>query len=97
MNKYSCLTTVIGYHSLLGYNSRFSHRFIPRIFVKLPGIYVTSSVCLPPPSLLVRYAHLTVVTSLSRERGLLWLSYEPLKSLALRFGTNSVLLRDPLY
>src|SRR6218665_713683 len=42
---------------------------------------------LPLPSLLVRYAHLTVMISLSRERGLLWLRHEPLLSLALRFGT----------
>ena len=35
-----------------------------------------------------------------RERGLLWLRHVPLQSLALRFGTNSFLLRnlrDPLY
>src|SRR6218665_1287478 len=35
--------------------------------------------------------------SLSRERGLLWLRHEPLQSLAHRFGTNSFLLRNPLY
>src|SRR6218665_2241002 len=35
--------------------------------------------------------------SLSRERGLLWLRHESLQSLALRFGTNSFLLLDPLY
>src|SRR6218665_2660274 len=44
-----------------------------------------------------RYAHLTVMISLSRERGLLWLRHEPLQLLALRFGTNSFLLLDPLY
>src|SRR6218665_2948584 len=33
----------------------------------------------------------------ARERGLLWLRHEPLQSLALRFGTNSFLIRDPLY
>src|SRR6218665_1685656 len=49
------------------------------------------------PSLFVRYAHLTVMISLSRERGLLWLRHEPLQSLALRFGTNSFLLLDPIY
>src|SRR6218665_27355 len=81
----------------LGYNSRFSHRFIARVLVKLPGIYVTLFACLPLPSLFVRYAHLTVMISLSRERGLLWLRHEPLQSLALRFGTNSLLLLDPLY
>src|SRR6218665_1637759 len=43
------------------------------------------------------YAHLTVMISLSRERGLLWRRHEPLQSLALRFGTNSFLLLDPLY
>src|SRR6218665_3645711 len=62
-----------------------------------PGIYVTSSACLPLPSLFVRYAHLTVMISLSRERGLLWFRHKPLQSLTLRFGTNSFLLRDPLY
>src|SRR6218665_42563 len=35
--------------------------------------------------------------SMSRERGLLWLRHEPLQSLALRFGTNSFLILDPLY
>ena len=48
-------------------------------------------------TLFVRYAYLTVMISLSRERGFLWLRHEPLQSLALRFGTNSFLLRDPLY
>src|SRR6218665_1484613 len=57
----SCLTIFVGYHSLLGYNSRFSHCFTARILVKLPGIYVTLSACLPLPSLFVRYAHLTVM------------------------------------
>src|SRR6218665_1152056 len=93
----SCLTIFIGYHSLLGYNSRFSHCFTARILVKLPGIYVTLFACLPVPSLFVRYVHLTVMISLSRERGLLWLRHEPLQSLALCFGTNSFLLLDPLY
>src|SRR6218665_3331713 len=64
---------------------------------ELPGIYVTLFACLPLPSLFVRYAHLTVMISFSRERGLLWLRYEPLQSLALRFGTNFFLLHDPLY
>src|SRR6218665_2917882 len=32
--------------------------------VKLPGIYVALSPCLPPPSLFVRYAHLTTMISL---------------------------------
>src|SRR6218665_4112447 len=32
-----------------------------------------------------------------RERGLIWFRHEPLQSLALRFGTNSFLLLDPLY
>ena len=91
----SCLTIFIGYHSLLGYNSRFSHSFTARILVKLPGIYVTLVACLPLPSLFVRYAHLTVMISLSRERGLLWLRHEPLQSLTLRFGTNSFLILDP--
>src|SRR6218665_2684430 len=50
-----------------------------------------------PPSLFVCYAHLTVMISLSRRRGLLWLRHEPLQSLALHFGTNSFLLRNPLY
>ena len=67
----------------------------------LPWRYGNSSTalsaCLPIPSLLVRYAYLTVMISLARERGLLWLRHEPLQSLALRFGTNSFLLRDPLY
>src|SRR6218665_2009233 len=79
----SCLTIFIGYHSLLGYNTRFSHRFTARILVKLPGIYVTLFACLPLPSLFVRYARLTVMISMSRERGLLWLRHEPLQSLAL--------------
>ena len=48
-------------------------------------------------SLFVRYAHLTVMISLSRERGLLWLRHEPLQSLTLRFGTNFFFLRNPLY
>jgi len=39
--------------------------------VKLPGIYVALSTCLPLPSLFVRYAHLTLTISLSREQGLL--------------------------
>src|SRR6218665_1114035 len=69
-----CLTVFIGYHSLLGYNSRFSHRFTARILVKLQGIYLTLFACLPLPSLCVRYAYLTVMISLSRERGLLWLT-----------------------
>src|SRR6218665_1425226 len=60
-------------------------------------IYVTLFACLPLPSLFVRYAHLTVMISLSRERGLLWLRHEPLQSLTLRFGTNSFLLLDTLY
>src|SRR6218665_1764074 len=62
-----------------------------------PRYYVTISACLPLPSLFVRYAHLTVMIFLSHERGLLWLKQEPLQSLALRFGTNSFLLLDPLY
>src|SRR6218665_3667435 len=67
------------------------------ILVKLPGIDVTLFACHPLPSLFIRYAHLTVMISLSRERGLLWLKHEPFQSLALRFGTNSFLLLDPLY
>src|SRR6218665_1616138 len=35
--------------------------------------------------------------SLTRERGLLWLRYEPLQSVALRLGINSFLLCEPLY
>src|SRR6218665_1695150 len=46
---------------------------------------------------LLTLLHLTVMISMSRGRGLLWLRHEPLQSLALRFGTNSFLLRDPLY
>ena len=46
--------------------------FTARILVKLSGIYVTLFACLPLPSLFVRYAHLTVMISLSRERGLLY-------------------------
>src|SRR6218665_32099 len=72
-------------------------QLIARILVKLPGIYVTLFACFPLPSLFVRYAHLTVMISLSRERELLWLRHEPLQSLALRFATNSFLLLDPLY
>jgi len=34
-----------------------THWFIARILVKLPGIYVILSACLPLPSLFVRYAH----------------------------------------
>src|SRR6218665_2729217 len=75
----SCLTIFIGYHSLLGYNSRFSHLFTARILVKLPGIYVTLCACLPLPSVFVRYAHLTVMISLSREQGLLRLRHKPLQ------------------
>jgi len=56
------------------------------MLVKLPGIYVTLSAWVPLPSLFVRYAHLTVMIFLSRERGLLWLSCDPLQSLAHRFG-----------
>src|SRR6218665_2012817 len=56
---------------------------------RLPGIYVTLFACLPLSSLFLRYAHLTVMISLSRERGLLWLRHVPLQSLALRFGTDS--------
>src|SRR6218665_1235071 len=59
--------------------------------------FLTIVGCLPLPSLFVRFAHLSVMISLSRERGLQWLRYEPLQSLALRFGTNSFLLLDPLY
>src|SRR6218665_3799179 len=58
---------------------------------------MTLFACLPLPSLFVRYAHLTVMISMSCERGLLWLRHEPLQSLALRFGTNSFLLLDLLY
>src|SRR6218665_2275075 len=70
-----------------------------RATVKLPGIYVTLFACLPLPYLFVRYAHLTVMISLSRECGLLWLRHKPLQSLALRLGTNSfhLGLLDPLY
>ena len=64
---------------------------------KLPGICVTVSACLPLPSLFVRYAHLNAMISWSRERGLLWLRHGPSQSLALRFGTNSLLRHDPLY
>src|SRR6218665_1318239 len=59
----------------------------PRYLIK------TLSACLPLPSLIARYAHLNVMIS----RGLQWLRQEPLQSLALRFGTNSFLQRDPLY
>src|SRR6218665_2533254 len=52
---------------------------------------------LPLPSLFVRYAHLSVMITLSCERGLLWLRLESLQSLTLRCGTNSFLLRDPIY
>ena len=79
------------------HNSRFWRWFTTRILVKLPSIYVTLSACLPlPSSLFVRYAHLTVMISLSHERGLLWLRHEPLQSLVLHFGTNFFLLCDPL-
>src|SRR6218665_1110892 len=44
--------------------------------------------------LVVFYAHLTVMISLSRERGLLFLRHEPLQSLAIRLGTNSFILLD---
>ena len=39
--------------SSLVFNSRFSHLFTARILVKLSGIYVTLSTCLPLPSLLM--------------------------------------------
>src|SRR6218665_884883 len=58
----SCLTIFLGYHSLLGYNSRFSHLFTARILVKLSGSYVILFACLPLSSLFVRYAHLTVMS-----------------------------------
>jgi len=87
----------IGYHSLLRFDSRFSHWFTARTFIKLPGICVTLSACLPLPSLSVRYAHLTVMISLSRERWLLWLRHKPLLSLAPHFGTDSLLRHDPFY
>src|SRR6218665_4017923 len=67
-----------------------SSYFHPR---SLRFIYVTLSACLPLPSLFVRYAHLTVIISLSRVRGLLWLKHERLQSLTLRFGTNTFRLR----
>src|SRR6218665_495185 len=41
---------------------------------------MTLYACLPLPSLSVRYAHLTVLTSLSHEQGLLWLRHESLQS-----------------
>jgi len=48
--------------------------------------------CLPLAPLFIHYAHLTVMISLSRERG-----HRPSQSLALRFGTSSVPRHDPLY
>src|SRR6218665_547324 len=55
------------------------------------------SACLLLPSLFVRYAHLTVMISLSHEREHLWLRHGPSQSLVPRFGTNSLLQHDPLY
>src|SRR6218665_628132 len=101
----SCLTIFIGHTTHCSCTTQGSHIDLPLaciigfncILVKLPGICVTLFACLPLPSLFVRYAHLIVMISLSRERGLLWLRHEPLQSLALRFGTNAFLLLDPLY
>src|SRR6218665_1140420 len=70
---------------------RFQNRVLVFPTLKSRNLYTRTS------TIFVRYAHLTVMISMSRERGLLWLRYEPLQSLALRFGTNSFLLLDPLY
>src|SRR6218665_121671 len=67
------------------------------IYKTCPFICSYASLLACIPSLFVRCAHLTVMISLSRERGLPWLRHKPLQSLALRLGTNSFPLRDPLY
>src|SRR6218665_1643517 len=55
------------------------------------------SACLPLPSLFVHYAHLTVMISVPRARTYTWLRHGPSQSLALRFGTNSLLRHNQLY
>jgi len=42
---------------------------------QVTGVRVTLSACLPLPSLFVRYTHLIIMISLSRERGLLRLRH----------------------
>jgi len=80
------LTTIIIVNQ--NHASTQSQWFTDRTLVKLPGICVTLSACLPLPSLFVRYAHLTVMIYLSRERGLLLHRHEPWQSLTLRFGNQ---------
>jgi len=76
--------------------------------IDLPLAYWSSSQVFTWPHPLAFLCHLyssatltwpsrSLCPGLSRERWLLWLRHEPLQSLALRFGTNSFLLRDPLY
>src|SRR5678816_2586983 len=84
----SCLTTFIGFLSLLGLSSRYFHSSTGRILAELPSIYVTLSGCRPRLLLFAHYAHQTGMISLSHEQELLWLKREPLPSLALHFGTT---------
>src|SRR6218665_2370751 len=76
-----------------GILTRIAIKRIGKLLVRL----VSSWELFLSQQLLNKRAHLTVMISMSRERGLLWLRHEPLQSLALRFGTNSFLLLDPLY
>src|SRR6218665_2782335 len=48
----SCLTIFIGYHSLLGFNSRFSH--IARILVKLHACIYDGLIRLPSSAIFLR-------------------------------------------
>src|SRR6218665_2495420 len=70
----------IGVASALRLGARYQRRNhgLEATWGILRSMYVTLFACLPLPSLFVRYAHLTVMISMSRERGLLWLRHDRL-------------------